>query len=161
VIRNNAVFDNARVGGRGPGIILSSGRDNLAYNNLVWGNTIGIHLDYDSAGARLYNNVVYANRGYGVVVGEGSQGAVIENNIIYQNLGPDLDYSGSGTFQSHNLVGIDPKFVSPVTADFRLQLGSLAIDAGITVAQVSTDITGTSRPQNGAFDIGAYEFMGQ
>ena len=42
VIRNNTTFDNARLGLRGPGIILSSGDDNLAYNNRVWGNTISI-----------------------------------------------------------------------------------------------------------------------
>lgn len=41
VIRNNEIFDNGRVGDRGPGIILSSGRNNAAYNNLLWANKGG------------------------------------------------------------------------------------------------------------------------
>ena len=41
--------------------------------------------------------------------------------------------------------------------DFRLQSGSPAINAGETLASVTVDHVGTSRPQGGAHDIGAYE----
>jgi hypothetical protein len=158
VIRNNAIFDNARVGERGPGIILSTGSDNIAYNNLIWGNTIGIQVNYDVVNAKIYNNTVYSNRYAGITVGPGSEGAVIQNNIIYQNLGPSIINDGSGTLQEHNLIDIDPRFVDAAAADFRLRADSPAIDVGMTISLVTTDFADTPRPQGGRYDIGAFEY---
>ena len=42
--------------------------------------------------------------------------------------------------------------------DFHLRAGSPAIDKGITLAEVITDIESTPRPQGAGFDIGAYEY---
>jgi hypothetical protein len=39
-----------------------------------------------------------------------------------------------------------------------VQAGSPAIDTGVTLAVVTTDIEGTSRPQGSSYDIGAYEY---
>jgi hypothetical protein len=50
----------------------------------------------------------------------------------------------------------DPMFASYPAADFRLQAGSPAIDRG-SVANISSDINGSSRPLGNGFDIGAYE----
>jgi hypothetical protein len=52
----------------------------------------------------------------------------------------------------------DPKFVDAASRNFRLQSGSGAIDAGVALSNVTTDISGTARPQGSSYDIGAFEF---
>jgi hypothetical protein len=41
--------------------------------------------------------------------------------------------------------------------DAHLQLGSPAIDMGLTLPDVPTDYDGTARPQGIRFDLGAFE----
>lgn len=52
----------------------------------------------------------------------------------------------------------DPMFVDPDNHDYRLRAGSPAIDAGVTIPEIETDLVGTQRPVGGGYDIGAYEF---
>ena len=55
----------------------------------------------------------------------------------------------------------NPSFLDEANGDFRLQAGSLAIDQGVELEEVSRDFTSnTVRPQLNDFDIGAYEFVG-
>jgi uncharacterized protein YjdB len=56
---------------------------------------------------------------------------------------------------SNNLTS-DPDFVS--STDFHLNVGSPAIDAGVTVLDRTTDYEGSA--MNGTPDIGAYEYDG-
>jgi len=58
--------------------------------------------------------------------------------------------------QDVNSVSGDPSFLS--SADFRLQSGSIAIDAGVDVG-LDMDIIGNYRPYGLGIDIGAYEFV--
>jgi uncharacterized protein YjaG (DUF416 family) len=44
--------------------------------------------------------------------------------------------------------------------DFQLQATSPAIDAGMALSEVLTDLKGISRPQGAGYDIGAYECQG-
>ncbi|MBS1547132.1 MAG: T9SS type A sorting domain-containing protein [Bacteroidetes bacterium] len=53
----------------------------------------------------------------------------------------------------------DPLFMDPANEDFSLAAGSPCIDAGATLSYVTTDLSGTSRPEGTGYDIGAYEFM--
>ena len=77
------------------------------------------------------------------------------NNIVWiSGLGWDLGDDAS------NNMNADPSFVNEAGKDFRLQSGSIAIDAGVTVSQVQDDIVGVPRPMGSAYDIGAYEFAG-
>jgi hypothetical protein len=55
-------------------------------------------------------------------------------------------------------VSGDPKLSNPPMADFHLLSGSAAIGAGVMISDV-TDLDGNLRPQNGSWDIGAYEFV--
>jgi len=48
-------------------------------------------------------------------------------------------------------------FVNAPGGNYRLKSGSLAINAGRTVPQVTDDLDGRSRPQGPRYDIGAYE----
>ena len=102
-VRNNRVYNNARAGARGPGIGIY-GPNNLAYNNVLWGNNGGFELD-GTANVELYNNTIYNNNagtdGPGIAIGVASN-TIIRNNIIYQN---SFSVGGSGTVADHNLVG--------------------------------------------------------
>jgi len=159
VIRNNQIFDNARVGARGPGILLSSGTGNMAYNNLIWGNRGGVDIAYGASHTKVYHNVVYGNGSYGIRLRPRAMRTVVQNNIVYQNVGLPIFDNGVGTVQDHNLLNRDPHFVNATGHDFRLQPSSPAINAGVTVSWVTTDYEGTPRPQGVAHDIGAFELL--
>ena len=64
---------------------------------------------------------------------------------------------GSGTVTSNNLV-TDPKFVDEPSGNFKLQATSPAVNQGVVLALVPFDIAGTTRPQLGTHDMGAYEY---
>src|SRR5262249_10384362 len=67
------------------------------------------------------------------------------------------DY-GSGTIADHNTNrSINPLFVNAAAFDFALQAASPAIDAGMMLSAVPTDLVGIPRPQGAGYDIGAYE----
>jgi parallel beta-helix repeat protein len=160
VIRGNRVFDNARIGARGPGILLSSGQGNHAYNNVVYANKWGIEV-YNSTDALVAFNTVFGNGSTlpGIYLQSSAVNTTVRNNISYQNTGGNFHGSGaSGLVSDHNLFGTDPLFVNPGAFDLRLQAGSPAIDAGTPLALITTDFDGTERPQYGGVDIGAFEW---
>jgi hypothetical protein len=157
VVRYNRLHDNG-VAGTGCGMILSSGRDNLAYDNVVWNNRCGIRADYGAVDPKIYNNTVVENAGTGILAGKRSQGALIVNNISYLNAGGAITLQGRGGVANHNLIN-DPWFVDPGALDFHLAAGSPAIDAGAPLAEVPDDADGVLRPQGPGYDIGAYEFV--
>jgi parallel beta-helix repeat protein len=160
IIRNNKIYQNARVGPRGAGIVLSSGSGNAAYNNLIWGNQGGIQVQYNSvSNTKLYNNTVYANQVIGIKIGSASN-TKVQNNIVYANGGKAISNSGSGTLLSHNLVDVNPKFVNAAAHDFRLQGSSPAVNTGVTLSEVPKDYASVSRPQGNSHDIGGYEYTG-
>jgi parallel beta-helix repeat protein len=141
-------------------LLLSHGSNSAAYNNIIrnQGGSCGwgIQLDLGVSGAKVYNNTIYANRGAGIYIGNSSN-AVVKNNIVYLNGGGTITNLGSATTLSNNLT-TDPIFVSPDSADFRLQSSSQAIDRGAILTEVSDDMDGTPRPQGTSWDIGAYEY---
>jgi pectate disaccharide-lyase len=100
MVRSNQIHDNAAAGARGPGIILSSGKANMAENNRIWGNQGGIHIDYGSIAAQVTDNVVYENWEFGIIIGEGSIDAVVHGNSIYDNHGPYGDFNDWGVGSS-------------------------------------------------------------
>ncbi|HJZ57996.1 MAG TPA: choice-of-anchor Q domain-containing protein, partial [Gemmataceae bacterium] len=55
-------------------------------------------------------------------------------------------------------------FVNPAANDYRLKAGSPAINVGVAIfngkAAPGKDILGNNRPFGGAYDIGAYEYVG-
>jgi hypothetical protein len=157
VLRGNTIHHNALTDVSSAGIILSSGDGNIAYNNIIRNNSYGISVSFRATHSKVYNNVVYANTYYGIEVAAGSTAAQVKNNIVYENGWTILDI-GSSTVMSTNMT-TDPLFVNPLAQDFRLQPNSLAINAGVTLPEVATDLIGVPRPQYGAYDIGAYEFQ--
>lgn len=51
----------------------------------------------------------------------------------------------------------DVKMAAPADGDYTLLYGSPAIDAGMTIAAVATDLLGVPRPVNDVYDMGCYE----
>lgn len=185
IIRNNTFHDNNTAGVSGCGLILSSGKGNVAYNNVFYGNIRGLCTAYRTTDAMLYNNIayqndkfglyigagsdhtqafnntVYHNGIYGIFVGDGSRDAVIRNNIAYKNKTADIyqePNDQTGTAASHNFTE-DPSFLDPGTKSFSLRPNSPAINAGTSISLVPDDFQGTKRPQGSSHDIGAYEFL--
>ena len=157
IVRKNYIHNNNRLGS-GRGGIMIAGPSNLVYNNVVANNTEGIELGYGSANNNeVFNNTVYGHSTFGIQVRSGMSGNQLKNNIVYSN-GTNIINDGSGTVQSNNLT-TDPSFVNAAGADFHLQAGSAAIDAGTPlVADVPDDFDGGIRPFGSAYDIGAYEY---
>ena len=162
VFKNNTVHNNGTRGGPAPAMNLGSSSypgmtsDNLIYNNLFVNNRGGVQIYTNTQNTGLYNNTIYGNQLDGLHL-QYFGSVTVRNNIIYGN-GTDLRNDGGATVApfDHNLMTA-PSFVSIANGDFSLQAGSAAIDGGTTVAEVTTDITGASRPSGGAFDIGAFE----
>ncbi len=98
------------------------------------------------------NNIVADNTLSGLFIGTDFQATVSNDHNLVFNNGFDGFVAGPGT------VIADPLFVS--NTDFHLQATSPAINAGNNVRvppDITTDIEGNPRIQNGQVDIGAYE----
>ena len=106
----------------------------------------------------------------------GANNCAIRNNLIYQPGYANQIQNNAPTAKnifSHNMCSFadgdgcdpalvtDPHFVDPAVKNYQLQAGSPAIDAGVSLSLVSTDILGITRPQGLAYDLGAYEFSGR
>jgi hypothetical protein len=120
------------------------------------------------------HNVFADIRFHGMGFRDGATG-VVRNNIFY-NAGSNYWASEGGTVEgSHNLlysttgtieakdfpgdlVNLDPRFADPASDDYHPLEDSPAINAGMN-AGVNTDLEGRRRPQEGGYDIGAYEFV--
>ena len=134
-----------------------------------------------SAPIQIYNNTIY-NCGYNGGGGPGGgcystfSATNLENNICYE-ISPFSYFDGSiasGVTCSNNLfygagstpsgcsaaaVNANPQFAGLANFDFHLVSSSPAIDKGMSIANLTWDLDGTTRPQGAAFDIGAYEFF--
>ena len=75
------------------------------------------------------------------------------NNNFYENT-PNIN----GVITDSNAIIGNPLFVNP-GSDFHLQSTSPAIDAGLTLSEVTEDYEHNSRPQGSGYDIGAYEYV--
>jgi hypothetical protein len=84
---------------------------------------------------------------------------IVRNNILYGNgRNSVVDWGSINPVIDHNLIDVNPQFVNAAANDFSLQAGSPAIDAGVAISLVTTDIKGVSRPQGAAYDVGTYEY---
>jgi parallel beta-helix repeat protein len=168
IVRNTKIHDitdSSFFGAPDPrmwGIIIF-GTDNQFYNNTIYGinfpyqsGNAAISL-YGGSGTKVWNNTIYNNTTEGITI-SGTVSAEVRNNIIYKVTHSVFNNAGSGTVQSNNLMGVDPLFVNEYGNDFQLQGSSPAVNAGMNVSGITTDMAGVPRPQGSAADIGAYEY---
>jgi len=168
------------------GIYHSQGNNFIVRNNLFYNMTHGwpIQLYAGSVDQFYVVNNTFAfpnpNRNGHIIIGEPLSNSVIANNIFYQPTTAGVNLSGgtltnvtvennitangvvwtggtTGATFSNNLNNTDPNLVNPLAFDFRLLLGSPAIDAGLNLSYVLNDILGVTRPQGAGWDIGAFE----
>jgi hypothetical protein len=152
VFRNNYVHDNGDGTANG-GILIATGDNNRAYNNVFANNAHGVRVR--GTNTKILNNTVYNSLNSGIELPAGSN-ASIYNNIVYQNR-PNIRGSGTNVTLLRNFT-TDPRFVNPVSGDFRLQPDSPAINVGMTLPEVPSDFTGNQRPAGSGYDMGAHEF---
>ena len=150
------------------------------YNNIAYGNLVGIALRGENASDRgmvghvVKNNISVGNTYQQLVATFGAEndGVMGSGNIYLNNcFGPEggnfIEW-GNGVFKSTytawetdyggttNSVKADPKFVSTSIPDFHLLSSSPAINAGVDVG-LTTDYAGNEIWEN--VDIGAYEYQ--
>jgi hypothetical protein len=82
-------------------------------------------------------------------------GAMVRNNLVSE--GVMLVGRPRGVTLSTNWEWTDPGFA--YGSRFKLRAGSPAIDAGLTLREVSRDAAGASRPRGKGYDLGAYELQ--
>lgn len=157
--------------------------DWLIANNTIAYNGYGPGLvmwQSDAINSRIINNIFYEN-GQGYSPGSGGQGVsfwscgkghVLRNNFFYATAPGGVTPIGGSTgwatkyTEFNSIVNVSPPGFknAPATIsgvpDFTLRVGAPVIDMGLTLAEVTWDHLGASRPYQGAYDIGAYEFGG-
>ncbi len=180
---NGIIIDTSRNNASGGTGIAYVGRT-LISNNLVFDNGgCGIHA-FESDHIDIVNNTVYLS-GRSPAISDGEITVIyagdvnVRNNILFARSGKPSNsvnagstasmdynivyngtsYTGAG---SHDLVGMDPKFVNPgtdpMTVNFHLQAASQAINSGGSALAPATDLDGVPRPYGAGIDRGAYEW---
>jgi Concanavalin A-like lectin/glucanases superfamily/Right handed beta helix region len=150
----------------GGAVVATGPTDNFIYNNIIH-NMTGTNGQgrcfafWGGADNLLANNTCYnSNMPYNSLCVDSH--VIMQNNIwAGTTAAPSLCGAITGTI-SHNLTNptLASTFVNAAGGDFHLVLGASAIDAGTAQAAIAVDYDGVSRPQNGVFDLGAYEFTG-
>jgi hypothetical protein len=160
VRRDGTITIDGQTCGAKAGIDVAEGNDVLIYNNIVTGNSgIGIQCFDEAQRLRIYHNTIYDNGRAAVDVKDGCSSTEVKNNIFRSNGNDGVANNGTNTIASNNLTS-DPLFTDPTKGNFRLKLGSPAIDKGATISAVTTDFEGIPRPQGSGYDIGAFEYKG-
>jgi parallel beta-helix repeat protein len=159
VVRRNRIYNNGLTHAIAYGVVTRWGSDNQIYNNLIYNNKGGIQVYTESTNTVIYNNTIVGNKDEGIAMQYYRTAPVVKNNIVYGNGAGIMNYGGySGTpVMDHNIT-TDPLFVNKSTNNFQLTSNSPARDAGTTAPNVQNDYVGVPRPQNGAFDVGAFEY---
>jgi hypothetical protein len=161
---HNCTFANNYAGNYGGsdlklgGVIASPGVDFT--NCIFWGsagNTSGnsYHFRVNEATAfATLTNCLFD----GLAKASGNAANLLEagKKIVVANDNSQLNFASPTTFTGVAKTAADS--TSLLAADWSILAGSLAIDSGVSLLSVLTDINGVPRPQLDAFDIGAYEY---
>jgi hypothetical protein len=167
-ILNNLIFNNKGT------TVIAVVNGAKCYNNTIVNNIGFIYPGSATATYQFYNNIVWGNVNKDLV-SAGIAGQDASTNIYLNNNYMDIVRAYPHLASGNNVVSTDAvQFVSPTTfmglattegqtaelyaANFRLQKTSPCIDMGMTIAEITTDIAGNTRPMGTAYDAGAYEF---
>jgi hypothetical protein len=135
-------------------LIVSQGVDGIAidgnkphtfalHNNTIVGNRgNGVFIDHGAAGGDLRNNIIVANGAIGLK--NFADMHTDYNNIFGNGVAGDANYADGPDHMDpgDHTISVDPLFVNAAAGDFRLQAGSLCINAGDPDARFN-DVDGT------------------
>jgi hypothetical protein len=156
LVANNLIHDNRAKGAQFSGLITDPVL--VTQNTVVENGNAGILVNGSEGGMVIANNLVAFN-------GNAAPRSQIrlqqgDGHLIRRNLTFALDSLFSGienttaSVTEDNLEA-DPEFANP--AGFAVSPGSPAVDAADPDYALGYDLEGTSRPQGGSADLGAYE----
>ncbi len=169
VLANNSLitFTQAAVPATGTGVRCGEGTSSpvVIINNTFYKNgdrainlagTENIGELPCSATVTLINNIIADHTSAGIKKGTGS---TVVLSTTYNVFSTTTDAAGSVGATGN--ITANPLFSSTVLNDFRLKIGSPAIDAGTNTNAPAKDILGVARPFGAKVDAGAYEFTAQ
>lgn len=136
----------------GGGGIYMDGGSLAAVNCTIADNNYG-GLGLDAASVALTNSIFWGNAGYDLA-GTGSVSVAYCNLQNYMMSGTRI-----GSIGVNGNLSADPQFVASATNNYRLNILSPCIDAGINQPWMAgaRDLDGERRTYNGKVDLGAYE----
>jgi hypothetical protein len=146
-------------------------------NNVVAHNTIvqasdgrwAVNLTNGATGNTVLDNILYnahSFRGSITVSADSLPGLASDWNVVMDRFSTDdgntritlAQWRMSTGQDLHSIVAVPAElFVNAAGHDYHLSAASPARDAGLTLAEVTRDLDGVSRPSGPAADIGAYE----
>ncbi len=143
----------------------------IVLDNVVLDEILLCGCHADACDFVIRNNIIYMNNYNGeIVAGTSAQLPFIkaDHNLVFGPKYCSQDYPNcveisnnpSGYPDIYGNVTLDPKFVNLITPNLHLQNTSPAIDLGIPVSWITTDYDGNTRPYGSAFDVGAFEYVG-
>jgi hypothetical protein len=160
MIRNN-IFYNTRHGWAVQMYPGSLANMSVVNNTFAFGNPnknyTHIVLDASITGSTIANNIFYNPEGGRTIEAGGFSGSItVSNNITMGSAMTDVG-TPSGMTLAANQLGTDALLVN-APADMHLRAGSPAINAGLSLPQVTVDFDGRLRPLGAPYEIGAYEY---
>lgn len=164
VLRNCVIASNyvncSNVSARlGAGVYLSAVGNRvehctIADNYVLDGNSAGVYLNNGG----MTNTIVWRN------YLDGTDADNLANHRNYMLIKTNVGYCASyPLLPGTNNIAADPRFADRANGDYRLLVGSPAVDAGITLPAVTNDYDGAFRPTDGngdkiaQADMGAFE----
>jgi hypothetical protein len=152
----------------------SGSHDNRVLNNTIvmaangrWGINIPNTNDTNN---KLFNNIIYNYHSWRGSITLGSptlSGFESDYNVVMDRFSTDdgdtrltlAQWRALG-YDQHSVIATPGQlFVNASAADYHLMPGSLAIDKGTSLLDVTTDLEGRPRSSGIVHDIGAYEFQ--
>jgi hypothetical protein len=159
----NSTFTNNNAASRGGGMSNYYSSPNITNSTFTNNNAgSGGGMDNYSSSSPIITNTIIWNNGSSEISNFNST-PIFKNSIIKSSGGSSSWNTAYGTDNGANL-DTDPLFVDAANGDYRVHLGSPAINAGDDVSGSSAntttlDLAGNPR-FNGIIDIGAYESDG-
>ena len=138
-----------------------------------WLTGISIPAYGTNSNVVVKNNIIYSTNPTNIVIETWPNNQTTFNNNLYYSTTNSSPFRYNDAVVSFTTwkssignqdaasINQNPQFVStdPINGNFlKLNSSSSAINTGATLAQVTTDFSGVTRPIGPAYDIGAYEY---
>ena len=114
IVRYNKVYNNGYFG-----ILIGSGDNNEAYNNIVYGNgtpfTVGgLRVGMNStSNNQVRDNIIYSNAGPCILIEGGTFAAIVQKNICWSNNNNAILDFGSASLINNNSLDYSLNFLEP------------------------------------------------